>query len=311
MSKPLVSIGMPVYNGENYIKEAIDSILAQSFTDFVLIISDNASSDNTEQICREYAAKDKRVLYYRNEKNLGAAKNFNRVFELSDSKYFKWATHDDRIASDFLEKSVKLLEENSDAVLVYSKTLTINEFTNSREKLPHELILASSRPSVRYARFMKVFRFDTLFCDPIMGLIRSDAFRQTKLLGTYQSSDMVLLSELALRGKFLEVDEYLYIKRVHPLMSRKKNPTLETLALWFDPANAGKIQMPRWKWFFEYLKAIKDSPVHGRERALCYYEAGKWFIIRTKSMAVDIVYGFRQLYHRSFSNRSRLKGALR
>lgn len=316
MMRSLVSIGMPVYNGENYIKEAIDSMLAQTFQDFELIISDNASTDNTQSICQEYALKDKRILYFRNDENIGAAKNFNRVFELSDSKYFKWASHDDRITPDFLEKAVNIMENNLDVVLCYAKTLIINEFTNSSEKLPHELILMDERPSKRYAHFMKVFRFDTLFCDPIMGLMRSEEFRKTKLLGPYQSSDMVLLSEMALRGKFYEISEYLYIKRVHPLMSRKKNPTLQTVAVWFDPANKGKIQLPRWKWFFEYLRAIKDSPVKGSERFFCYFEAYKWFFIRIKSMLVDIVYVFKQIYQRSVAQKSKLKksklnGALR
>lgn len=99
-------------------------------------------------------------------------------------------------------------------------------------------------------------------------------------------------------------------------MSRKKNPTLQTVAVWFDPANKGKIQMPRWKWFFEYLRAIKDSPVKGSERFLCYFEAFKWFIIRIKSMLVDIVYVFKQIYQRSVAQKSKLKksklnGALR
>jgi glycosyltransferase involved in cell wall biosynthesis len=90
--KPRLSIGMPVFNGEKYLKEALDSILAQTYSDFELLISDNASTDRTEQICREYAAKDRRIRYYRNEKNIGAPKNFNRVFELSSGKYFRWAT---------------------------------------------------------------------------------------------------------------------------------------------------------------------------------------------------------------------------
>ncbi|MGE5499760.1 MAG: glycosyltransferase family 2 protein [Syntrophothermus sp.] len=308
-NRPLVSLGMPVYNGENYINEAIDSILAQTFTDFVLIISDNASEDKTQEICEEYARQDERILYYRNDRNVGAAANFNRVFELSDSKYFKWASHDDRIAPDFLEKAVNVMESNPDVALCYAKTLTINEFTNSQEKLPYSLKLMDEKPARRFAKFMKVFRFDTLFCDPIMGLMRSSVFAETKLLGKYQSSDMVLLSEIALRGKFYEIDEHIYIKRVHPLMSRKKNPTLESVAEWFDPSNKGKIQMPRWKWFFEYLNAIADSPVGGKERLLCYYEIYKWFVIRSKSMAVDVLRVFSQLYSRSSARRTRLKGA--
>lgn len=87
--QPQVSIGMPVYNGEQFLKDALDSILAQTFDNFELIISDNTSTDNTQEICKAYSAKDQRICYYRNEKNLGAAWNFNRVFELARGEYFK------------------------------------------------------------------------------------------------------------------------------------------------------------------------------------------------------------------------------
>src|SRR5688572_10868700 len=98
---PRVSIGLPVYNGENYLAEAIDSILAQTFEDFELIISDNASTDRTQEICEAYAAKDGRIRYYRSEVNKGSAWNFNRVFELARGEYFKWAAHDDYIAPEY------------------------------------------------------------------------------------------------------------------------------------------------------------------------------------------------------------------
>ena len=95
---PRVSIGLPVYNGENYMAAAIDSLLAQTFTDFELIISDNASTDATEQICRDYAHRDGRIRYYREEVNRGAAWNFTHTFELARGEYFKWHAHDDLCA---------------------------------------------------------------------------------------------------------------------------------------------------------------------------------------------------------------------
>jgi len=116
--KPRVSIGLPVYNGENYLEEAIDSILAQTYKDFELIISDNASTDRTPDICQAYANKDPRIRYYRNEKNIGAAVNFNRVFELSSSEYFKWAAHDDIIAPDYISECIEILD-NDDSIVLY------------------------------------------------------------------------------------------------------------------------------------------------------------------------------------------------
>ena len=126
-NKPCVSIGLPVYNGEKFLKETLDSILAQTFEDFELIISDNASTDRTEEICKEYAAKDRRIRYYRNKENLGAGWNNNRVFELCTGEYFKWNAHDDVCAPEFLERCIKVLVQDPTVVLCYPKVTVIDE----------------------------------------------------------------------------------------------------------------------------------------------------------------------------------------
>jgi len=110
---PLVSIGMPVYNGARYIREALDSLLGQTFTDFELIISDNASTDSTEAICREYAAKDQRIRYIRQSHNLGASGNFKFVLDQALGEYFMWAAHDDKWSSNYLLEAKKSLEKTS------------------------------------------------------------------------------------------------------------------------------------------------------------------------------------------------------
>jgi len=106
-SIPTVTLGMPVFNGENFIKEAIDSILAQTFTDFELIITDNASTDATAAIVAEYVNADPRVQYIHNGKNIGAAANYNVSYNMARGKYMKWCAHDDRISPNFLEECVK------------------------------------------------------------------------------------------------------------------------------------------------------------------------------------------------------------
>nr|MDJ0569288.1 glycosyltransferase family 2 protein [Pleurocapsa sp. MO_192.B19] len=126
-NQPLVSIGMPVYNGERYLENALNSILAQTFRDFELIISDNGSTDKTEEICRQYANVDRRIRYFRNEQNLGAGWNFDRVAQLATGKYFKWACHDDLCALEFLQRCIEILEQAPNIVLAYPKTLIIDE----------------------------------------------------------------------------------------------------------------------------------------------------------------------------------------
>src|SRR5947199_10486063 len=106
MSKPRVSIGIPVYNAENFLREAIESIRQQTFTDFEIVISDNCSTDRTPQICEEYAAKDRRIRYVRNATNLGAGFNHRRVAELARGEFFKWQSRDDLCHPTFLERCV-------------------------------------------------------------------------------------------------------------------------------------------------------------------------------------------------------------
>src|ERR671915_430558 len=96
--KPLVSIGLPVYNGANYLRKAVETILEQSYESLELIISDNASTDDTADICRDLSARDARIRVSRNAQNVGAARNYNIVFNAARGKYFKWAAHDDVLA---------------------------------------------------------------------------------------------------------------------------------------------------------------------------------------------------------------------
>jgi glycosyltransferase involved in cell wall biosynthesis len=98
MTTPLVSVGMPVYNGERHLREALDSLIAQTHRDFELIVADNASTDGTQAICEEYAARDRRISYFRHTRHTGAIDNFAFVFRRSRGKYFMWAAHDDKEA---------------------------------------------------------------------------------------------------------------------------------------------------------------------------------------------------------------------
>ena len=114
---PKVTVGLPVYNGARHLREAIDSILGQSYGDFRLIVADNASTDETAGIVRGYAAQDSRILYHRNESNIGLAANFNLVFRMSDTPYFRWATSDDVSLPDFLRRCIACLDRDEEPQL--------------------------------------------------------------------------------------------------------------------------------------------------------------------------------------------------
>lgn len=289
IDKPTVSIGMPVYNGEPFLREAIESILDQTFKNFELIISDNASTDGTEKICREYAAKDSRIHYYRNEENRGAAWNYNRVVALSRGKYFKWAAHDDKCAPEFLEQCIRVLDQEPSVVLCYTKTIIIDEHGKHLKNFFPELDLRSPNVCERYKRYRRYnYGHKPGQCNPIWGVLRTDILRKTHLIGNYLASDRTLLGEIAFRGEFYEVPEPLFFRRIHPGQSMKANPTSKERILWFDSANKRKILVRNWKHFFEFFNAINHAEISWQQKLYCYAQTLRW--TPWKSMAKELVH---------------------
>ena len=306
-TKPRVSIGLPVYNGDRFLREALDSILAQTFTDFELIISDNASTDETSNICQEYAAKDSRIRYYRNPQNVGAAKNYNCVFELASGEYFKWAAHDDICAPEYLEKCVEILECEPTVVLCYSKTQIINEDQVIVEN--YSIDFKSFSPKV-YERFYELTRLHHR-CYQIFGVIRTSALMLTSLIGNYAGSDRVLLARLSLHGSFVEVPEYLFFARRHSQQSieilfkpKQKLTRLHQYALWFDPANQGRILLPNWRIFQENLSSIEQAKLSAKEKVFCYGQMLRWlyFYWNWAKLGRDLLIAAHQIGERSYQN---------
>jgi glycosyltransferase involved in cell wall biosynthesis len=289
-SSPFISVGMPVYNGKLYVQEAIESILAQSFTNFELIVSDNASNDGTEAICQDYAKKDSRIRCSRAQINHGAGWNLNRVVELSSGKYFMWAHHDDRRAPTYLAQCVEMLERNSSIVLCYSAMRDIDENGLCIDRQELFLNVASANP---IERFHELIRMDHL-CEPIFGLIRMDLLRKTPVIGNYPDSDRVLLAELALYGPFCRVPDVLFYRRAHALQSTAVNPSRQQRATWYDPSKVGKRVFPHFRQFLEYVSAIGRAPLAWRERTRCYRRMGKWILVNRKRLFWDLVIGFKQ-----------------
>jgi glycosyltransferase involved in cell wall biosynthesis len=269
-SRPRVSIGLPVHNGAEYLEQTIASLLTQTFRDF-----DNASTDGTEEMCRGYVGLDSRVQYHRNRENIGAARNHNLSFALSSCEYFRWAAYDDLCAPEHLERCVAVLDANPSAVLCYPKTKVIDAEGTVVGSHDEGLALLNPDPVERYKAYQERFR-DIEWCEPMFGLMRREALRKTRLHGTYNSSDVILLGELALLGTIHEVPEYLFFRRIHPLISTRANLTPEALAEWFDPGARGRIVAPLWRLAYEQFGAIKKIPMSPRDKARCYVSAVKW-----------------------------------
>jgi glycosyltransferase involved in cell wall biosynthesis len=274
---PIVSIGLPVYNGEKYLAEAIQSFLDQTFEDFELIICDNASTDHTEEICRKFEALDSRIRYTRNKTNLGATRNHNLVYELSKGQYFKWAGHDDLYAPNYLLECVNVLDSDQGIVLCYPKTILIDEFGHETGRYEEDdLDLSSASPHERLHNMLHHPLH--LLLSPSYGLARSSNLARTAGYGNYLAADRVILAELALQGPFERIPEYLFYRRIHPENSTTANPSAERMAVWMDPALKGRAQAPRWKRFIDNLNRIRRASLNPRERLLCYGEFWSFYL---------------------------------
>ena len=285
-STPRVSVGIPVFNGEDFLTETLDCYLAQTYTDFEIVIADNASTDRTLEICKAYAAKDQRVRVHRNETNMGASYNYNRVFELSSGEFFKWGAHDDLCGPEYLELCVELLDNEPDAIMCYPKTVAIDQ---NGDALPYEyedrFDLRSSKPVVRFRQSWDL----GILCQPVFGLIRTSVLSKTGLIGNYSSSDMVLLRELAMFGKCYEIPVYLAFKRLHPENSVAAYPSLEERTYWFDPKAKARLSERR-RHFFEYLKAIGRADLGIIDKTQCLAELARYYTVSSRfgDLARDI-----------------------
>lgn len=284
-TSPRVTIGLPVYNGQNYLVETLESILAQTFTDFELVISDNASTDDTEKICREYAARDERIRYFRNSVNIGASANYNRAFELGVAPYFKWAAHDDLLAPAFLERCVQALDDDPDVVLAYTRAKAIDADGEVVKSYPFKRHFNSPDPRQRFFEFV----LDPSPVVAVFGLMRRDTLGRTRLIGKYSGSDRPLLSEMSLLGKFFEVPEFLFFYRFHEEQSWGGNKSAHAQQAWYDPRRAGKTTFPQWRLLREHIRSIERAPVGLKDKIPCYLFMGYWMVKNRRRLGRNLL----------------------
>jgi glycosyltransferase involved in cell wall biosynthesis len=265
---PRVSVGLPVYNGEQFLEDLLNSLVVQTYRDFELVICDNASNDRTPEICKSYVSQNKQFHYYRNDKNLGAARNWNRTFKLSSGEYFKWVACDDVYAPTHLERCVEVLDQEPTVVLSYPKTIIIDEKGEKLCDYEDRLNLRSLMPHKRLRQFLH----KPPGCNPLYGLMRAEVLGKTQLMVAYDSADYNLLVEMCLRGEFFEVPEPLFYRRSHPLMSRRACRTSLDYAIWWDPSHAYAKAFPFLKLLFELFKCINRAPFDGYMKFLCFIE---------------------------------------
>jgi len=263
-------MGVPVYNGEAYLEEVLDSIRAQTFEDIEVIVCDNASTDRTPEIARSFVERDGRFRYHRNDENIGASRNHNRVFELARGELFQWCSADNVLQPALVERCVAVLDEHPEFILAHSRCTVLDEFKQEEREWHVDYQLQGARPSDRvHNLFVQVIGMN----DPIFGVHRADALRRTKLLGSFIGADDVLLVELAIAGPFGLVSDYLIRLRTHAAAYHAIKKTKQDLkedndeAAWFDPINRGKAVFPHWRRLREYAAAVTRSSADPLEKA--------------------------------------------
>jgi glycosyltransferase involved in cell wall biosynthesis len=309
MNTSRVTIGVPVYNGQKYIRFTLDSLIAQTMSDIEIIVTDNCSTDNTPQIVAEYAARDPRVKYVRNSTNVGPARNYNKSLDLARSPYFKWNPADDVCAPDFIEKCVKVLDEDPSVVLVYPRTCVIDTVGNVVDKYSYEIEFDLPRPAQRLGRMMKV-NHKLHGAHELYGVMRTAALQSSGGFRCHVRGDSVLLARMAMLGRLRRIEEYLFFNRDHTdrsskYLSRKlvrKGSRLSKYigcgplpsAEWWDPTLRGKIVFPEWRVWREYLRAIQETPMPFSQRLACYGSMFNYSSRHSGKMGRDLIIAAEQ-----------------
>jgi glycosyltransferase involved in cell wall biosynthesis len=276
---PRLTVGLPVYNGEKYLAESLDALLGQSYGDFRLIISDNASTDTTEEICREYLAKDSRISYYRQPVNIGATPNHNWCFEHSDTELFKWASYDDLYGKDLLGRCVEALDDDPHLVLAHAHQAIIDGNGDIVFEVDYPLDTTNPHAPDRFRSLLFEVGGDDFY-----GVMRSDVLRRTPLNGSYHHSDRTIMAELALYGRFHQVPELLFFRRDHPDRAERAKPTIRSRSANMEPRRASRLRNPTVRLLGEYVGgfvgAIRRAPLSSADRRECYGHLARWLADR-------------------------------
>jgi glycosyltransferase involved in cell wall biosynthesis len=278
--KPLVSIGMPVYNGADFLRCALESLLAQDYENFELIISDNHSTDSTQEICLDYLARDNRIRYHRNNTNIGAINNFKRVFELSQGEYFMWAAHDDVREPNYISACLETLEMNPNVILCCTDAL-LDE--NGGHRRLQENFSTIGMPLNR--RFRKILWNNS--CASIYGIIRSHFLRKTGLLRNVFGADNLLLAELSLMGEFFQLPLVLFKISVRGgNIARKVKAVFEAIL----PNDPRASFFPFTKLAIEHWKLVQKSRLKRKEKFIAFLDIIMCFLLKYKVLLSDPVF---------------------
>jgi hypothetical protein len=287
-----VSIGLPVFNGERFVSSAIESVLAQTFGDFELIVSDNGSTDATPEIVARYASADERIRVLRHAETKGARWNFYTAFGAARGELFAWLASDDEWAPTFLERCVEALDAEPTASLAFSHVSYVDEQgqqTGSREMV---MRVASERLHERLWDVLMVWHD----CLPVFGVMRRDVLARTGLIGPYASGDHLLIAEMVIAGQFAIVDEHLFRSRLHGGQSISTYDVWvdhHAYAEWFEKTAPGRVSFPQWRLTGDLVKAVAGSGASINARLRCVPAVVRWAVRYRSLLRKDLHRGVR------------------
>jgi len=271
-----VTIGVPVYNGERFLAECLDSLLSQTYRDFVLLISDNASTDSTEEICQRYVKANSRVRYHRNETNIGLYGNFNLLLRMVRTRYVKLASADDYWAPTMLGDAVETMENDPSLVLCYPKAVLVDQDDREIRRYENPLQLMDNDPVVRFKSVLT----EIGLVNQLMGVIRIDAVRSAFPLMSQPGADRVFVAELSLYGKIMEIPEYQYFRRFHEKSSSWDRSSEAHQVETVLGQGAHRTRLATWKYHGGLVRRLLHSP-------LCYGPKLKLFLFLGRRIAWD------------------------
>jgi glycosyltransferase involved in cell wall biosynthesis len=281
-NRPLLSFAIPVRNGEAHIRRLIDSILAQGIDDIEIVFSDNASTDQTAEIVQEYQSRDPRFRYFRNEEDIGQLENFNRVFELSRGRYFRWIGVDDWLEPGYARKCLNLLENNPYLAGVTTNTVLHHEDDGRAYYLEYTGERLESKEAYRrFVQMLWLLSKGQLYCCPISSLFRRETLKQTHLFQVVPHTDVVMAAELSLVGPFGHVSEPL-VHRIRPA-----GPPTKRAEIWkrYYPRDSKKVQASYWKACRVIRSSVWNTPLTLRQKLICSWAIARFLI---KNLPIEI-----------------------
>ena len=291
MEAPVVSIGLPVYNGERFVSEAIQCVLDQTFSDWELVICDNASTDSTVEICRQFAERDSRIRVHQNPRNMGVCFNYSEVFRLSRGRYFKWMAHDDLFSPRFIESCIGELETDEGVALAFTKMCYVDASGQVLRRQTSELSVSGATVESRAKQFLASAAQSTDFLWLAYGVVRREVLQQSGSMGLYAGSDHVMLFRIALRGRIKQIEEEMFFRREHSEASTcKRGSTVRERAKFAYADDNRRLVLPWCRMLKEHMGSAMKAPVPLRSKLACTSAVLRRFLAAWKFFVEEAIH---------------------